>query len=281
MAKIIDGKSLALKIEREIFLKFKNSRKKITLAIVKVANSRESSNSYCLTQEKLAAKFGYSVFPVQYASNISKQTLIKAILKLNRNPQITGMLLQLPLPKTIDPQEIISHIDPRKDAEGIHPNNLGKLFFDGNGVIPPTPAAVMHLLKSLNLSLYGKEVVIVGHSEIVGKPLSLLLLKEFSTVTVCHIATYKKNNLKVHTKRADILIVACGQPEMITGEYIKKGCIIVDIGINYVNSILKGDVNFQSAIKKASYITPVPGGVGPLTNVMLAKNLLKLAEIRI
>ena len=183
----------------------------------------------------------------------------------------------MPLPLHIDYKKTSEHIAPAKDAEGMHPLNMGRIVFGKSKVLPCTASAVMELVNSVGVNLSGKEVVIVGHSEIVGKPLSLLFLDKLATVTVCHIGTSKAGKLEEHVKRAEILVVAVGKAGLIKGGWIKEGAIVVDVGINRVEDKIVGDVEFEEAEKRAAWITPVPGGVGPLTVVMLMRNLVECA----
>ena len=186
----------------------------------------------------------------------------------------------MPLPSQIDYKKISQFVRPEKDVEGMHPANIGKIVFGKATILPCTPAAVMELLKETGADLYGKEVVIVGHSEIVGKPLALLLLDKFATVTVAHIGTSKAGKLEEHVRRAEVLIVAVGKAGIIKGEWIKEGAIVIDVGINRVGDKIVGDVEFETAEKRASYITPVPGGVGPLTVTMLMRNLVQAPKLQ-
>ena len=189
-----------------------------------------------------------------------------------------GIIIQMPLPASIDYKKISQYIEPAKDVEGMHPANIGKLLFGKSKLVPCTAAAAMELINSTGVDLYGKEVVIVGHSEIVGKPLAMLLLDKFATVTVCHIGTSKAGKLEEHVKQAEILIVAVGKAGLIKGHLIKEGAIVIDVGINRVADKIVGDVEFEAAEKRASWITPVPGGVGPLTVTMLMRNLVEAAK---
>jgi methylenetetrahydrofolate dehydrogenase (NADP+)/methenyltetrahydrofolate cyclohydrolase len=209
-------------------------------------------------------------------STFTQEKLIEYIETLNNDLKVNGIILQMPLPAHIDYKKISEHIAPGKDVEGMHPSNIGKIIFGRAKALPCTAAAVMEIIKSTGIDLNGKEVVIVGHSEIVGKPLALLLLDKLATVTVCHIGTSKAGKLEEHVRKAEVLIVAVGRAGLIKGEWV-KGAIVVDVGINRVGDKLVGDVEFEEAEKRASWITPVPGGVGPLTVVMLMRNLVECA----
>jgi len=195
---------------------------------------------------------------------------------INENPNIHGLLIQLPLPKHIDTTKILERVSPKKDVDGFHPYNMGRLVEGLDTFAPCTPLGVMELFKEYNIDVYGKDVCVVGASNIVGKPMWALLVNEMATVDICHIAT---KDLAAHTKRADIVIVGVGKPNLITADMVKDDVIVVDIGINKLpDGRLVGDVDFENVSKKASYITPVPGGVGPMTIAMLLKNTLKAAK---
>ena len=206
--------------------------------------------------------------------------LLEKICELNNNKKVNGILLQLPLPAHINAKDIPIHIDPHKDVEGIHPENVGQVIFGKMRIGSCTALAVMELLKMTGVDLYGKEAVIVGHSEIVGKPVSLLLLDKFATTTTCHIATGQRGYLPTHVKRAEILVVAVGRPGIIQGEWVQEGAIVIDVGINKVGDKIVGDVEFEKASERASYITPVPGGVGPLTVTMLMHNVVEACKLQ-
>ena len=208
-----------------------------------------------------------------------EEEIIQKIKVLNSDPQITGIFIQHPLPKEFNYFKIIEVISPLKDVEGITPQNLGQIFLGKPFLIPPPAFAAYFLIKSTKVDLKGKQAVIIGHSEIIGKPLAHLLLNELCTVSICHIATFNSGKLFDYTKVADILCVGVGKPSLIKASHIKEGSIIIDLGVNKVQDKIIGDVEFESAIKKASFLTPVPGGVGPLTSVFLFKNLFKLAEL--
>jgi len=232
------------------------------------------------SQSKNAEALGIEYELITMDSETKEDELIKKIVSLNNDSRVNGIILQLPVPEHINARRVICHINPAKDAEGMHPENLGRLVLAEAKVAPCTPLAVMELIKSTNVNLYGKEVVVVGHSEIVGKPLSLLLLKEFATTTVCHIGTGQRGTLPDHVKRAEILIVAVGKASLIKGEWIKDGAIVIDVGVNKIGDKIVGDVEFETAKEKASFITPVPGGVGPLTVTMLMRNLVEAAKLQ-
>ena len=244
---------------------------------------------YARNQDKACATLGISYKLNELPETISQDELVAFIEKLNHDAHVTGIILQMPVPSHINGREVQMAIAPSKDVEGIHPFNIGKLLYGQAKVAPCTALAVMELLKSTGIPLKGKEVTVVGHSEIVGKPLLLMLLEsvlESPTPSVCHIAT---QDVALHTKRADILIVAVGKAGLIKGDMIKEGAVVIDVGINrivekdadgnVINRKIVGDVVFEEAAQKASLITPVPGGVGPVTTAMLLKNTIEAAKI--
>ncbi len=303
-AKIIDGNEIASKIKENIKLeieKLKMSTKKTPVLCAIQAGENPASKVYIKNQKNSCEEVGIEYKLLQLSENITEDELLGTVNDLNKDNSVTGLILQMPLPKNINPKKIQMSIAPDKDVEGITPPNLGMLVYAGvNPVVAPcTALAVLECLKSTNIELKGKETVIVGHSEIVGKPLTLMLLSslfESVTPTVCHIAT---KNLKDHTLRAEILIVAVGKAGLITKDMVKEGVIVIDVGINRIpvkdekgNLIIDektgkpktkivGDVVFEEVNKKASFITPVPGGVGAVTTVMLLKNLLHLWKMQL
>jgi len=233
---------------------------------------------YANSQKKIASEIKMDYELIKLADSVSEQDLIEEIIQLNSDESVTGIILQSPLPDGFDIIKITSFISSDKDVEGISPENKGKLLLNAYKVLPPTASAAMELINLCDTDLYGKEAVIIGHSAIVGKPLAMLLLDKLATVTVCHIATSDKGNLIEHTRRAELLVVAVGRPEFVKGDWIKEGAIIIDIGINRVDGKIAGDVDFDAASKVASFITPVPGGVGPLTTTMLMRNCVELFQ---
>ena len=284
MTKIIDGKMIAqnlrdnLKVEIEKIKKIHN--KVPGLAVVQVGNVAASS-VYVKAKTKSALEVGIEVFDHHLDENVSQIELLELVDKLNKHENVNGILVQLPLPKHINEQLVLDSIHPNKDADGFHPLNVGKLSIsetnDENLLIPCTPYGCLLMLKSLNIELKGKNAVVIGRSNIVGKPMAQLLLKESCTVTIAHSKTI---NLPDLCSNADILIAAVGRPEIVKGSWIKNNAIVIDVGINRIqNEIngeiknkLVGDVDFLEAEKKASAITPVPGGVGPMTIACLLRN---------
>jgi len=238
------------------------------------------AEAYAKSQKKTADALGIEYQFHKLAQDTIEDKLVGFINQLNVDESINGIIIQMPLPAHIDYKKISQFISPEKDVEGIHPANIGKIVFGKADLLPCTPAAVMELLNETGMDLYGKEVVMVGHSEIVGKPIALLLLDKFATVSVCHIGTSKAGKLEEHVKKAEFLIVAVGKAGLIKGEWVREGAVVIDVGINRVEGKIVGDVEFEEAEKRASIITPVPGGVGPLTVTMLMRNLLKAAKLQ-
>jgi len=277
-AKLLDGKSLASGIKEKIKgeIDTLKSKYKIAPRLVSIqVGENPASEVYLRSQRKNAENLGVEYHLEKLEEKTSQDELIKAIDRLNKDRGVHGMMLQMPLPSQIDAKLISRYISPLKDVEAVHPQNMGEIVFGNAKVLPCTAAACMELLNTIDsLKLYGKEAVVVGHSEIVGKPLALLLLNKFVTTSVCHIATGERGNLPEFVKNAEILIVAVGKAGLVKGEWVKQGAIVIDVGINRVEGKLVGDVEFDKAQERASYITPVPGGVGPLTVAMLMKNLV-------
>lgn len=262
---LLDGKALANDILDKLSLKVKQLDTAPNLVVIQVGNDPASS-VYVRNKERTAERVGINSETVKLSKHITQDELLEIIDKYNNDSLVNGILVQLPLPKHIDEQVILEAISPMKDVDGFHPLNVGKLNIGQKQMIPSTPAGIMELLKANHIELEGKHVVIVGRSNIVGKPLAHLLLEENATVTVAHSRT---KNLKQLTKHADILVVAVGQPELITKDYVKTGAVVIDVGINRTESGLKGDVDFNSVKSEVVAITPVPGGVGPMTIAML------------
>jgi len=270
LAKLLEGKPIAEKIKEAIKQEVLSLKKKLVLASIQIGENAGAS-AYVKSQQKAAESLGIEYRLDKLGQETSEKSLIEFIQRLNSDKSVNGIIIQMPLPSYIDYKKISRFILPEKDVEGMRP---------ANKILPCTPAAVMELLNSTGVDLYGKEVVVVGHSEIVGKPLALMLLDKFATVTVCHIGTSKAGKLEEHVRKAEVLIVAVGKAGLIKGEWIKQGAIVIDVGINRVGDKIVGDVEFEEAEKRASYITPVPGGVGPLTVTMLMRNLVEAAKLQ-
>ncbi|MFA5093000.1 MAG: bifunctional 5,10-methylenetetrahydrofolate dehydrogenase/5,10-methenyltetrahydrofolate cyclohydrolase [Candidatus Omnitrophota bacterium] len=279
MAKLLEGRPVAEKIKQAVKLSVQSLDRAPVLASV-VVGANPGALAYVRSQEKIAQDLGIVYQLHQLAENTTEDQLVDFVIKLNNDRLINGIVVQMPLPQQIDYKNVSEFISPKKDIEGMHPSNIGKVLFGRARIAACTATAVMELLNSTGIDLYGKEVVVVGHSEIVGKPLSLLLLEKFATVTVCHIATSKVGRLEQHVRRAEVLIVAVGQIGLIKGEWVKPGAIVIDVGINRLGDKIVGDVEFESAAKNASFITPVPGGVGPLTVAILMRNLIEATKLQ-
>ncbi|MEW5758548.1 MAG: bifunctional 5,10-methylenetetrahydrofolate dehydrogenase/5,10-methenyltetrahydrofolate cyclohydrolase [Candidatus Omnitrophota bacterium] len=280
---LLEGRPLADKIKKELTVEIARIKQDKdflpNLAAIQVGDNQGAS-VYINAQKKFAENIGIQYLHYKLADSVKEAEVVSTIYDLNKDKKITGIIIIAPVPKNINYQELIYKINPEKDVEGMHPENLGFLTLGKPRFSPCAPQAIIEILKNYNIGLYGKEVVIVGSSEIVGKPLVLLLLKEFATVTVCHIATYEAGKLISHTKEADILISAVGKPNLIKSDWIKKAAVVVDVGISRVGDRLVGDIDFSEAIKKASFITPVPGGVGPLTTAILMKNVVSAYRVQ-
>jgi len=271
-AQLLDGKQLAKKIKDELKTEvsslqaqYNDVPKMVNLLIGK----DDGSCAYANSQKRVAEYIGINYELKMLDQDISQEMLASTIKSYNQDSSVHGIMLHKPVPKHIDYHSIANYVDTIKDLEGINVANIGKMILGETKIIPCTPASVMEHIKSTGISLRGKEVVIVG------KPLSILLLEEMATVTVCHIATSEAGTLESHVKRADVVVVAVGRASVIPGNWIKEGAIVVDVGINTVNGNIVGDVEFDKAKARASYITPVPGGVGPVTVVMLMRNGLE------
>lgn len=275
MAKIIDGKAISLKIREEIKKEASELKEKYgrtpSLAVI-IVGEDPASQVYVRNKERacIDAGFGSSVYRLPEAT--TEDELLSLVDKLNNDDTVDGILCQLPLPKHLDEEKVILAISPSKDVDAFHPVNTGKIMIGNHSFLPCTPAGVMELIASTGTSIEGKECVVIGRSNIVGKPQAMLLLQKNGTVTICHSRT---KDLAEKTRRADILVVAIGKADFVTGDMIKEGAVVIDVGMNRrSDGKLTGDVDFESAEKKASYITPVPGGVGPMTITMLLKNTI-------
>lgn len=275
IAQIIDGKSLSKNIIDELKLKLndirKNNKRLPGLAVILVGENIASA-IYVGKKERMCESIGIRSFIKRYDNNITEKSLIADINLLNENNDIDGILIQLPLPSHINQQNLISHVRPDKDVDGFHPFNAGNLFLGYNSFIPCTPMGIIKMLEYYKIVIKSKRVVILGRSNIVGKPLIPLFLKKDATITVCHSKT---TNLQDIAKSADILIAAIGRPNFVKKEFVKTGAVVIDVGINRVDGKITGDVCFDEICNIASYITPVPGGVGPMTIAMLMHNTLK------
>ncbi len=276
---LLEGKPLAEKIKAQI-QQYLQQQKLIPVLASVIVGDNSGAQSYAKSQKKTAEALGVTYVLHELAASTTEADLIALIRKLNRDQSVNGVVIQMPLPAQIDYKKICAFIGPEKDVEGMHPANIGKIVFGKAAILPCTAAAVMELLAATGVDLAGKEAVIVGHSEIVGKPLALLLLEKLATVTVCHIGTSQAGKLEEHVAGAEVLIVAAGKAGLIKGQWIKEGAIVIDVGINRVADRIVGDVEFETASHRAAWITPVPGGVGPLTVAMLMRNLMEAVKLQ-
>ena len=278
MAEIIDGKAISAQIKEEVKQRAAELAAEgitVTLAVIQVGNDPASS-VYVGNKKKACEYVGFRSLAYELAEDATQEELLALIRELNGREDVNGILVQLPLPGHISEEKVIQTISPDKDVDGFHVQNVGRLNVGSEGFVSCTPAGVVQLLKRSGIVVEGKECVVVGRSNIVGKPMAALLLRENGTVTICHSRT---KNLAEVTRRADILVVAIGKPKFITAEYVKDGAAVIDVGIHRnENGKLCGDVDFDSVAPKASHITPVPGGVGPMTIAMLMANCLQSAE---
>ncbi|EIJ78814.1 methylenetetrahydrofolate dehydrogenase (NADP(+))/ methenyltetrahydrofolate cyclohydrolase [Bacillus methanolicus PB1] len=277
-AQIINGKEIAKKKRSEIAKEVDELKKNHVipgLAVILVGNN-QASRTYVKSKQKACQELGMHSLLIEYPETVQESELLSKIDELNHDDAIHGILVQLPLPDHINEVKVIEAISPAKDVDGFHPINIGRMMTGQDAFLPCTPYGVMVMLEEMNIEIAGKHVVIIGRSNIVGKPSGQLFLNENATVTYCHSKT---KNLEEHTKNADILVAAVGRANFITADYIKEGAVVIDVGINRnEEGKLCGDVDFEEAKEIASYITPVPGGVGPMTITMLMYNTLKAAK---
>lgn len=278
MNKIINGREVSKSIKESIksFVenRIKENKKVPKMASILVGND-DGSKYYLNSQEKIATSLGVLFDKIILDENIKEEDLLSEIHRLNNDESIHGIMIQLPMPKHIDEKKVINLISPKKDIDCLTYENVGKLYLGEDTFLPCTPNSIITLLKKYNVDIEGKEVVILGRSNIVGKPAFEMFLNENATVTICHSRT---KNLKEICKRADILVVAIGSPKFITSEYVKNGAIIIDVGTSSFEGKITGDVDFDSVLDKASLITPVPGGVGALTTTLLINNVCEAAK---
>lgn len=278
MPQIIDGKAISAQIKDEVkerVAALAAQGKKVCLAVIQVGNDPASS-VYVGNKKKACAYVGIESLAYELAEETTQEELLELIGELNAKEEVNGILVQLPLPKQIDEDAVIRAIDPKKDVDGFHPQSVGALCIGQPGFVSCTPAGIIQLLKRSGIEIAGKECVVIGRSNIVGKPMALLLLRENGTVTVAHSRT---KDLREVTRRADILVVAVGKPRMITRDYVKEGAVVIDVGIHRnENNKLCGDVDYEDVAPVCSAITPVPGGVGPMTIAMLMYNCANAGE---
>ncbi len=275
MAELIKGKEVAQKIRENIsseLEELKNKTGKVPGLAVVIVGEDPASQTYVNNKEKTSKNLGFHSEVHRLPESISQKELLELVDKLNNDDNIHGVLVQLPLPDHIEDEAVIHAIAPEKDVDGFHPVNVGNMMIGEKSYIPCTPHGVIKMIEHVGMDLKGKNAVVIGRSNIVGKPVSLLLLERNATVTITHSKT---QDLPGVCKQADVLVVAAGKPEMVKGDWIKPGAVVIDVGIHRIDDKLKGDVEFESAEKVAGYISPVPGGVGPMTITMLMHNTLQ------
>ena len=276
MATIIDGKALAAKVKAGVAQEAKSLERQPGLAVILVGNN-PASRTYVTSKEKDCQDCGFLSFEYKLPEETQEEELLGLIEQLNNDPKVDGILVQMPLPKQLDEQKVINTISAEKDVDGFHPINVGRLVIGEAAFLPCTPAGVMEMLKEYEIPVRGKHCVVLGRSNIVGKPMSSLLLQQDGTVTTCHSKT---PNMAEITRQADILVSAVGKVNLVTADMVKDGAVVIDVAMNRNDQgKLCGDVDYEEVAKKASYITPVPGGVGPMTRAILMKNILTAARM--
>ena len=276
-AKIIDGKAISAAVKEQVRAEIERDKIKAGLAVVIVGDD-PASRVYVNNKKKACELCGIQSFEYALPAETTQEQLLELVDTLNKDSKVNGILVQLPLPKHLDEKAVIEHISPLKDVDAFHETNVGKIMIGNYSFLPCTPAGCMELIHSTGIEVAGKECVVVGRSNIVGKPMAMLLLHENGTVTICHSKT---KNLAEVCRRADILVAAVGRPNFVTADMVKDGAVVIDVGINRLeNGKLCGDVKFDEVSEKAGYITPVPGGVGPMTIAMLMKNTLTAERIQ-
>ena len=280
MAKILDGKAVSQRIKDELKIEVENLKKEgktVGLAVI-IVGDNPASRIYVNNKKKACEQLGIHSEEFALPAETTEEELKALVEKLNADDKIDGILVQLPLPKHINEEAVINTISAKKDVDAFHPSNVGKIMIGNYDFLPCTPAGVMELIAESGISVEGKNCVVVGRSNIVGKPQAMLLLQKNGTVTICHSRT---KDLAAVTREADILVAAVGVPELIKGDMIKEGAVVIDVGMNRLpDKKLVGDVDFAECEKKAAAITPVPGGVGPMTIAMLMKNTVKAATLK-
>ena len=284
LGQILDGRAIAAKIQEETRreverLKAKHGRPPSLLSVQ--VGMHSAADLFVRSQMRAAEALGIGYRLERLPKEITQAELIGKIKDWNEDPQITGVTIQFPLPAGIDAREISAALYPRKDVEGIHPQHIGQAMFGWSRIGTCTSLAIMELISATGANLYGKEAVIVGNSELIGKPVSLLLLDKFCTTTVCHVATSERGRLAEHVKRAEILVVAVGRPHLVKGSWIRPGAIVIDVGTSLVDGKVVGDVEFDEAVKVVDFITPVPGGVGPVVVATLMRNTVESFRLQL
>lgn len=275
MTQIMDGKALSEKIYERIKTEVAKLEKKPTLAVI-ITSDNEAGKIYVRNKKRACENTGINSITVEFDETVSDEEFLSKIDELNKNPEVDAIMVQLPIPRHLDTEKILNSISPEKDADGLHYINAGKLF---TGQIPNsvacTPKGIIRILDEYGINVEGKHAVVIGRSNLVGKPIAQLLMQKNATVTHIHS---KSKDIEFFTKNADIIVVATGKPKMLKGDMVKEGVVIIDVGISRVDGKLSGDVDFDSVAPKASFITPVPKGVGPMTVAMLIQNTLELSK---
>lgn len=275
MTQIMDGKALSEKIYERIKTEVSKLEKKPTLAVI-ITSDNEAGKIYVRNKKRACENTGINSITVEFDETVSDEEFLSKIDELNKNPEVDAIMVQLPIPRHLDTEKILNSISPEKDADGLHYINAGKLF---TGQIPNsvacTPKGIIRILDEYGINVEGKNAVVIGRSNLVGKPIAQLLMQKNATVTHLHS---KSKNIEFFTKNADIIVVATGKPKMLKGDMVKEGVVIIDVGISRIDGKLSGDVDFDSVAPKASFITPVPKGVGPMTVAMLIQNTLELSK---
>jgi methylenetetrahydrofolate dehydrogenase (NADP+)/methenyltetrahydrofolate cyclohydrolase len=277
-SRVLDGRPVAGRIKQQLRQELASFERRPRLAILSFQTP--ASTMYKTAQTAQAASLGIAITDQSYLLDVPMGEVERRIQQWNADPMIHGIFVHQPMPSQIDPQRISAIINPLKDIEGIHPQNSARRFFAKARIGSCTALAVMELLESTRVDLAGKEAVVVGHSEIVGRPVGMLLLDRFATTTICHVGTDEAGRLKGHVRRAEVLVVAVGKPRVIHGAWIRLGAIVIDVGINVVEGKVVGDVQFEEAKRRAAWITPVPGGVGPVTVMMVMKNTVEAFKLQ-
>jgi len=275
-AQIIDGKAVAQQVEAEVRDELQRLGYTPNLVVIRVGND-PASEVYVRNKARKAKELGLRGTELVFDASMREPDLLGQIARLNGDPNVDGILVQLPLPKQIDSKKVIEAIDPRKDVDGFHPMNVGLLHLGQPSLVPCTPAGILRLIRATGAGIEGARAGVIGRSDIVGKPVAALLLRENATVTICHSKT---RDLAAVAREADILVAAIGRPRFVTAAMVKPGAVVIDVGINRVEGKLTGDVDFQNVREIASWITPVPGGVGPMTIAMLMRNTVIAAKER-
>lgn len=280
-AQILDGKKVAEKIKVEVHAEIESLTKKIgmvpTLRAIQVGQDH-SSELYVKSQKRLAESVGAKHETTYLDAAASEKDLIGEIERANRDPKVHGIIVQMPLPKSFQIDRVLDAIHPDKDVEAVTTSNLGRLLINKEGLAPCTARACIRLVEEAGVDVYGKEAVVIGSSKTVGMPVFLLLLAKKMTGMICHTGTFKAGTLESHVRRADVLVISAGKPNLVPGSWVKEGAIVIDVGINRVDGKTVGDIEFESAAKRAGFITPVPGGVGPVTTVTLMENLVRVVK---